>query len=69
MNSEWYASPRVAGHELDEMFAWIDEHNLDIVCQGIMQGTPDNPDDLNWHSIWGFGPNQEKLLFILRFSS
>jgi hypothetical protein len=54
---------------MDEMFAWADENGMDILCQGISQGTPSNEEDLEWYSIWTFGNEDERLMFALRFGS
>jgi len=65
----WCYSKRTGGTEFDEMFRWADETEMDILCQGIMQGTREDPDDPEWHSVWSFGTEDEKLMFLLRFGS
>ena len=60
---------RTEGEEMDDMFEWADAQGMDILCQGITQGTPDNPDGLEWYSIWTFGHDDERLMFMLRFGS
>ena len=65
----WCAFPRTTGEEMDEMFAWADDNGMNILCQGICQGTPANQEDQEWYSIWTFDNADERLLFMLRFGS
>lgn len=65
----YVVSRRVEGVEIDEVFLWVDEQEMDCLCQGILQGTPDNPDGLEWYSIWTFSNEDERLMFVLRFGS
>lgn len=65
----WCALTRVTGDEMDEVFQWAQENDIDCLCQGIMQGTLDDPENTTWHSIWSFGNKDELLLFALRFAS
>jgi hypothetical protein len=65
----WCAFPRTTGEEMDEMFAWADDNGMDVLCQGITQGTPSNEEDQEWYSIWTFGHDDERLMFMLRFGS
>lgn len=64
---KWCASTKVEGWQLDEIFAWIDANDMDVMCQGVMQGSPEDQDDLEWHSIWSFGNDADLLMFVLRF--
>jgi hypothetical protein len=60
---------RTEGEEMDDMFEWADAQTMDILCQGITQGTPDNDELQDWYSIWSFGTEEERLMFVLRFGS
>lgn len=50
-----------SGFEIVE--AWIDEQDMDCICQGITKEL----DDENYYSIWTFGTEEERTMFILRF--
>lgn len=63
----WCYLRKVEGVEIDEVFAWIDEQEMDCLCMGVMKGTWDDPDDPEWRSVWSFGTESELLLFSLRF--
>ena len=64
----WCAIMRTEGEEMDDMFEWADDQGMDILCQGITQGTPTNPDLLDWYSIWTFSNESDRLMFVLRWS-
>ena len=65
----YVVSRRVEGVEIDEVFLWVDEQDMDCLCQGILQGTPTDPDDPEWHSVWSFGTEAERVMWVLRFGS
>jgi hypothetical protein len=69
-NSRLYVvSKRVEGIDIDEVFLWIDEQEMDCLCQGILQGTPTDLDDPEWHSVWSFGTEEERVMWVLRFGT
>jgi hypothetical protein len=52
---------------MEEIERWIDDQGMDCLCQGVMQGTPSDGDDKHWYSIWSFGNDQDRTMFVLRF--
>lgn len=63
----WLASKLVHEQEMETIEDWADEQGMDCICQGIMQGTPTDSEDENYYSIWSFGTDAERTMFILRF--
>ena len=63
----WVANARVEDADMEEIEQWIDNQEMDCLCQGVMQGTPENRDDEHWYSIWSFSSDQERTMFVLRF--
>lgn len=43
--------------------AWIDEQDMDCICQGIIKEVNDE----EYYSVWTFGTEEERTMFILRF--
>jgi len=63
----WVANARVEDTDMEEIERWIDDQGMDCLCQGVMQGTPSDGDDKHWYSIWSFGNDQDRTMFVLRF--
>lgn len=63
----WAISKRVEGHEIDEIFDWAKDSNIDIMCQGIIELDSQDKEKKEWCSIWSFDNQEDKLMFALRF--
>lgn len=66
-NRPWTYCKMTQGSELEEIELWVDEQEMDCLCQGVMQGTFEDPDQEQWFSIWSFGNEHERTMFLLRF--
>lgn len=63
----WAASSRVEGTEIDEIFDWAKDCNIDIMCQGVVELPSNGYEVKEWYSIWSFDNHEDKLMFLLRF--
>lgn len=63
----WAASKRVEGTEIDEIFDWAKDCNIDIMCQGVIELPSNGYQNKDWYSIWSFDNQEDKLMFLLRF--
>ena len=63
----WAASKRVEGNEIDEIFDWAKESQIDIICQGVVELPSNGYQNKDWYSVWSFDNEDDRLMFVLRF--
>lgn len=69
-NRFWCAIDSTLGTEIDEIFNWANKSDIDILCMGLSELNVNGDSDMKkWFSIWSFEKDEDRTIFILKFSS
>lgn len=66
----WCIIDCTSGSEIDEIFIWAKQSDVDILCMGLTELNVDSEDNIpRWFSVWSFEKDEDRTIFILKFGS